>query len=122
MIKSAPTAALTVGVVLLAASFVAPWSIQGAWSEEDAQRWSEAAAQLHEAAHARGHQHATSTEPQTDMQARYEQAKANFESQDTKLRSKRDRIASWTWLLRGCGIASLVAGVCMFYVARVRGS
>jgi hypothetical protein len=119
-------ALLAIGLALL---LLAPWipslaPAQAIWSDQQAQEYGQAAANLHDALHSKAHKHgpghihrASSGNNADDLLA----AQAEFKKQEANLQAARSRLYFWQYCGQGLGILLIVAGVGLYCTARPPG-
>ena len=98
----AALASLTVGLISLGASLVVPLVDDGrsAWSEEQAERYSEVSLRMHTLAF---------SQPTEKVITEMRELEAEFEGLDNRLAEARSRGANWAAALR-TGAAALIVG------------
>ena len=116
-----PPAAIGLGILLLAASFLWPyWSDPKAhWSEARAGNRTEAGIQVKVLSHRL--QEARSDAERQRIQARFNEAKKQFDQSDAELELARGRYQLPITLLRWSGTTLLVLGVVAYYLLRASG-
>lgn len=108
-------ALILLGLVVVAASYlpVGPMASRGNWSQQQAQEYQAASAQLHALSNKYANE-AMSGNPHA-MRAEVDEAKAHFDDLKTQLESAQNRPRLIAWLMRFGGALLAAIGAAMTY-------